>query len=85
MSETNTDTTEYRLHEKDTGGAAVQAALLTERIKHLTEHLGRNPKDVSSRRGLLKMVSRRRKLMTYLKNTDADRHEKVRSGLGLRK
>jgi small subunit ribosomal protein S15 len=60
---------EFQLHEKDTGSADVQVALLTRRIEHLTEHLKTNRKDHSSRRGLLKMVARRRSLLDYLSKT----------------
>src|SRR6266480_2433361 len=65
---------EFQLHEKDTGSADVQVALLTRRIEHLTEHLKTNRKDHSSRRGLLKMVAQRRSLLDYLSKTKADRH-----------
>ena len=64
---------DVRLHERDTGSADVQIALLTQRINHLTEHLQKNMKDHSSRRGLLVMVSQRRRLLDYLHNTDTDR------------
>ena len=66
---------EYRIHERDTGSADVQIALLTQRINHLTEHLQKNLKDHSSRRGLLKMVGQRRRLLDYLHNTDASRYQ----------
>lgn len=74
-----------RLHEKDTGSADVQIALLTKRITELTEHLKTNVKDHSSRRGLLKMVADRRSLLDYLKNTASDRYQTVVDKLGLRK
>lgn len=74
-----------RLHEKDTGSADVQIALLTKRISELTEHLKTNVKDHSSRRGLLKMVADRRSLLDYLKNTASDRYQTVVDKLGLRK
>ena len=74
----------FRLHEKDTGSADVQVALLTERINHLTEHLQKNIKDHSSRRGLLKMVGQRRTLLDYLHNTDLDRYQSVTKKLKLR-
>jgi small subunit ribosomal protein S15 len=74
-----------RLHDKDTGSADVQVALLTERINHLTEHLKGNVKDHSSRRGLLMMVSRRRRLLEYLKRTAEPRYKSVIEKLGLRK
>ena len=74
-----------RLHEKDTGSADVQVALLTHRITHLTEHLKANLKDHSSRRGLLQMVARRRKMLDYLKKTATDRYKVVLEKLNLRK
>jgi small subunit ribosomal protein S15 len=74
----------FRLHEKDTGSADVQVALLTERINNLTEHLQKNNKDHSSRRGLLIMVAQRRRLLDYLHNTDAPRYQSVTKKLKLR-
>ena len=74
-----------RLHEKDTGSADVQVALLTKRINELTEHLKANVKDHSSRRGLLQMVARRRKMLDYLKKTATDRYKVVLEKLNLRK
>ena len=74
-----------KLHEKDTGSADVQAALLTRRINQLTEHLKANVKDHSSRRGLLQMVARRRKLLDYLKDTATDRYKSAIEKLNLRK
>jgi small subunit ribosomal protein S15 len=76
---------EYQVHEKDTGSASYQAALLTQRIKHLTSHLNTHTKDFSSRRGLLKLVSQRRKLLDYLKGESEERYQQVIQGLGLRK
>ena len=76
---------EFRLHEQDTGSADVQVALLTHRINHLTEHLQKNLKDHSSRRGLLKMVGQRRRLLEYLHNTDNGRYLSVTRKLKLRK
>jgi len=75
----------FRVHERDTGSADVQIALLTERINHLTEHLQGNVQDHSSRRGLLKMVGQRRRLLDYLHNTDATRYAAVTKKLKLRK
>lgn len=75
---------DYKLNDNDTGSADFQIALLTQRILHLTEHLKSNTKDFSSRRGLLRLVSRRRKLLTYLKRESEERHAKVLNGLGLR-
>ena len=69
----------------DTGSSEVQVALLTERINGLTEHFKAHIKDFHSRRGLLKMVSQRRKLLDYLKRTDADKYRNVIERLGLRK
>jgi small subunit ribosomal protein S15 len=74
-----------RLHEKDTGSADVQIALLTKRINELTEHLKVNAKDHSSRRGLLKLVATRRRLLDYLKRTATDRYQSVLEKLQLRK
>ena len=76
---------EYRQHEKDSGSPEVQVALLTERISELTEHLKLHKKDHASRRGLLKLVSRRTCLLKYLTNRDRDRYQKVINRLGLRK
>ncbi len=75
----------YKLHETDSGSPEVQIALLTERINVLTEHLKQNKKDHSSRRGLLKMVGRRRKLLNYLTQVDARRYDRIIKELGLRK
>jgi small subunit ribosomal protein S15 len=75
----------FRLHEKDTGSADVQVALLTERINHLTEHLQTNAKDHSSRRGLLQMVGQRRRLLDYLHVTDLERYHTVTKKLKLRR
>ncbi len=75
----------FRLHEKDTGSADVQVALLTERINHLTEHLQGNRKDHSSRRGLLKLVGQRRRLLDYLHTSDNPRYQTVTKKLKLRK
>lgn len=75
---------DFRLHEKDTGSADVQIALLTERINKLTAHLQTNNKDNSSRRGLLMMVGQRRRLLDYLHSTDTARHLAVVKKLKLR-
>ena len=77
--------TDFKLHERDTGSADVQIALLTQRINHLTEHLQKNKKDHSSRRGLLMMVGQRRRLLDYLHNTDLNRYQTVTKKLKLRK
>lgn len=75
---------QFRLHERDTGSADVQIALLTERINHLTEHLQKNKKDHSSRRGLLMMVGQRRRLLDYLADTDVSRYQAITKKLKLR-
>ncbi len=75
----------YARSEGDTGSPEVQVAVLSERIAELTEHLKQNPKDHHSRRGLLKMVGKRRNLLAYLKNKDIDRYRNLISSLGLRK
>lgn len=74
-----------RMHANDTGSADVQVALLTRRINELTEHLKAHLKDHSSRRGLLMLVARRRKLLDYLKRTASDRYKAVLERLNLRK
>jgi small subunit ribosomal protein S15 len=76
---------DFRIHEKDTGSADVQVALLTDRINRLTEHLQKNIKDHSSRRGLLMMVGQRRRLLDYLHTTDSGRYVAVTKKLKLRK
>jgi small subunit ribosomal protein S15 len=76
---------DFKLHERDTGSADVQIAILTQRINHLTEHLQKNVKDHSSRRGLLMMVGKRRRLLDYLHNTDLNRYQTVTKKLKLRK
>ena len=85
MSEATTALDNLQLHEKDTGSADVQVARLSYRILHLTEHLGMHKKDHSTRRGLLKLVARRRKLLDYLARTENDRYQKVIKALGLRR
>jgi small subunit ribosomal protein S15 len=76
---------QYRNHDKDTGSPEVQIALLTERIINLTAHLNANKKDFSTRRGLLKMVGRRRRLLNYLMKNDLPRYRAIIEKLGLRK
>jgi len=76
---------EYKLHDKDTGSAEVQVALLTTRIKELTEHLKMHKKDHSSRRGLIMMVNKRRKLLTYLQKEEDSRYKELIAKLGLRR
>ncbi len=75
----------YRLNEKDTGSPEVQIALLTERINSLTKHLETHKKDHHSRRGLLKMVGQRRRLLDYLESKDKKRYQKIVQELDLRK
>jgi len=75
----------YRVHDSDTGSPEVQVAILTERINYLTEHLKTHKKDHHSRRGLLKMVGRRRALLDYLKDADIERYRAIVERLGLRK
>ena len=77
--------TQYARHEGDTGSAEVQIALLTARINHLNEHLKVNKNDKHSRRGLLKMVGRRKGLLDYLKSVDIERYRALIAQLGLRK
>lgn len=75
----------YKTHDGDTGSAEVQIALLTQRINHLNEHLKANHKDNHSRRGLMKMVGRRKGLLDYLKNKDIEAYRALIAKLGLRK
>jgi len=75
----------FKIHPKDTGSAEVQVALLSERINYLTEHFRTNRKDHSSRRGLLTMVGRRRRLLEYLKRRNPDNYQQLIEKLGIRK
>ncbi|MDB6131449.1 MAG: rpsO [Verrucomicrobiales bacterium] len=75
----------FKLHEQDTGSADVQIALLTQRINSLTEHLQKNLKDHSSRRGLILMVGQRRRLLDYLHDTDLSRYQTITKKLKLRR
>jgi small subunit ribosomal protein S15 len=77
--------TEFRVHDKDTGSPEVQVALLTRRITELTEHFKTHSKDHHSRRGLLKLVGRRRRLLDYLKGQDLERYRTTIERLGIRK
>jgi small subunit ribosomal protein S15 len=77
--------TQYRTHESDTGSPEVQIALLSNRITYLTEHFKSHVKDHHSRRGLLKLVGRRRRLLDYLKKTDLERYRTIIDKLGIRK
>lgn len=76
---------EFKTHDADTGSPEVQIAILTESIQNLTEHLRTHKKDHHSRRGLLKMVGQRRKLLAYLKNKDVNRYSSLIERLGLRR
>ena len=76
---------EYRTHDTDTGSPEVQIAILTERINHLTEHLKVHKKDHHSRRGLLMLVGRRRRLLDYVKDNDVERYRALIARLGLRR
>lgn len=75
----------YKLHEKDTGSPEVQIALLTEEIKELVLHLKKHPKDLHSRRGLLKQVMKRRSLLNYLKKENIRRYNKIIKAIGLKR
>jgi small subunit ribosomal protein S15 len=75
----------YRMHESDTGSPEVQASLLTERIRYLTDHFKMHKKDHHSRRGLLKLVGQRRRLLNYLRGFDIERYRGLITRLGLRK
>ena len=75
----------HRLHESDTGSPEVQIALLTDRINQLTEHLKVHPKDHHSRRGLLMLVGRRRRMLDYVRGTDVERYRAIIAKLGLRR
>ena len=77
--------TQYKTHDGDTGSPEVQIALLSSRISYLTEHFKSHAKDHHSRRGLLKMVGRRRRLLDYLKKTDVERYRTIIDKLGIRK
>jgi small subunit ribosomal protein S15 len=77
--------TQHRLHEKDTGSPEVQVALLSQRIEYLQEHFKTHKKDFHSRRGLLRMVGQRRRLLDYLKRESIERYRKIVSALNLRK
>ncbi len=76
---------QHAKHEGDTGSPEVQIALLTARINHLTEHFKAHPKDHAGRRGLLKLVGRRRHFLNYLRNDDIERYRAIVKALGLRK
>jgi small subunit ribosomal protein S15 len=85
MNDTQAIVAEHGKHASDTGSPEVQVALLTDRINHLTEHLKVHKKDHHSRRGLLMMVGRRRRLLDYLRNQDVERYRSLIAKLGLRR
>jgi small subunit ribosomal protein S15 len=85
MPDKNATITEYRVHDTDTGSPEVQVALLTQRINQLTEHLKLHKKDHHSRRGLLMLVGRRRRLLDYVRNNDVERYRALIGRLGLRR
>lgn len=76
---------DYKIHDSDTGSPEVQIAILSTRINYLTEHFKTHKKDHHSRRGLLKLVSQRRKLLDYLKQSDKERYERIIQRLEIRK
>ena len=76
---------EHRLHETDTGSAEVQIAILSERIRHLTEHMRVHKKDFHTQRGLLMLVGRRRRLLDYLRANDVERYRAIIAKLGIRR
>jgi small subunit ribosomal protein S15 len=84
MYDKTTPVRKHGLHDRDTGSSRVQVALLTERINYLTEHFRAHKKDHHGRRGLLKMVGKRRRLLNYLKRTDVDGYRQIVQELGLR-
>jgi small subunit ribosomal protein S15 len=84
MFDKTTPVRKYGQHDRDTGSTTVQVALLTERINSLTDHFRTHPKDYHGQRGLLKMVSKRRRLLEYLKRTDLERYRQLIEELGLR-
>ena len=75
----------YRLHEKDTGSPEVQVAILSERISHLTEHLKMHKHDHHTRRGLMKLIGQRRRLLDYVRDNDVERYRELIAKLGLRR
>ena len=76
---------EFKLHDSDTGSPEVQVALITQRIKDITEHLKVHKKDFHTRRGLLKLIGQRRRLLDYMQDKDIERYRKIIKTLGLRK
>lgn len=84
MEEKNTLIAQYKLHEKDTGSVNMQIALLTQRINELNGHLKNNPKDYASRTGLMKLVGRRRRFLSYLEDSNQKQYKELIDRLGLR-
>ncbi|MGH9028955.1 MAG: 30S ribosomal protein S15 [Acidimicrobiales bacterium] len=76
---------EHRLHDTDTGSPEVQIALLTQRISHLTEHLKAHPGDHHTRRGLMRLIGRRRRLLDYVRDNDVERYRSIIGKLGIRR
>lgn len=76
---------EYQVHETDTGSADLQIAMITKRVSQLTGHLQQNPKDHASRRGLLKLIGRRRRLLSYINQKDPSRYQNLIKRLGIRR
>lgn len=85
MPEKSATIADYRLHETDTGSPEVQIALLTERISHLTEHLRTHKGDHHTRRGLMKLIGRRRRLLDYVRANDVERYRTLIGRLGIRR
>jgi len=85
MPEKSATIAEYRLHDTDTGSSEVQIALLTERITHLTEHLKVHKGDHHTRRGLMKLIGRRRRLLDYVRDNDIERYRSIIGRLGIRR
>jgi len=85
MPEKSATIADYRLHETDTGSPEVQIALLTERISHLTEHLKAHKGDHHTRRGLMKLIGRRRRLLDYVRDNDVERYRTIIGRLGIRR
>ena len=85
MADKSATISEYRLHDSDTGSSEVQIALLTERITQLTEHLKVHKGDHHTRRGLMKLIGRRRRLLDYVRNNDVERYRSIIGRLGIRR
>ena len=85
MADKSATISEYRLHDTDTGSPEVQIALLTERITHLTEHLKVHKGDHHTRRGLMKLIGRRRRLLDYVRDNDVERYRSIIGRLGIRR